>query len=340
MAQSVYDPSYTGGGNWFTGTGGTSQASQEQSYTQNGYPNYTQNQQTQAQQAQAQGSTGSSGGEDPYQTIAKYQEYIKSIEKALEASSGWEREKYQMQRDDAQKALDNAYKIAKLQGDNQRYGYDSQRETALDQLKENQRQYDSTHALDLKKYGLQVADTYAKYASTPDQTWLLKDFTSALSNVGQDLTPTSSATEPEAHAKTWQDFAALSGYSDNPVVNSGQTQATGGSGGTTYSTQGTSGGTDTSGGQTTTTDARNTAINAVTKAIPASDSTGHNDQDYAALNAIKSLYFAAKPGSVERLGSARRKIAEAGLKRLGYDSDTVSQDYTRAGVGQQSVRAA
>lgn len=292
--------------------------------------------------ASGQTNTGNSNNsQDPYQTIATYQQYLADIQKALAASSGWEREKLEAQRQDAQRALDNAYKIAKLQSDTQRYGYDQQRQTDLDKLKEDQRQYDSTHELDLKKYGLQVAEDYTKFANTADQVWVANDFKSALSRVGQGLNTGSSATEPEAHAKTWEDFAALSGYSDNPVVAS-KTQTTGGgtsSGG--YSTQST-GGTDTSSGQTTTsgTDARNTAINAVTKAIPASDSEGHDDQDWAALNAIKSLYFAGKPGAVNKLGAARTKIARAGLTRLGYDADTVTEDNQRAGIGQGSTRAA
>lgn len=293
------------------------------------------------------GSSGSSNYDTvqgAQQQVAAYDKYIADLKAALAASEGsndkWRRDQLEAQMQDAQKARDNAYKIAQLQSETTRYGYDQQRQTAIDQLKENQRQYDSTHALDLKKYGLEVAKAYTQYASTPDQVFALNDFKSALNRTGQGQAAqnvlTSEAGTP--HAKTWQDFAALSGYDDLSSVSSGTTSS--GSGGTTYSASSTGGGADSGGNATTSTDQRQTAINAVTKAMPASDTEGHDEQDWAALNAIKSLYFARKPGTVAALGAQRQKTALAGLSRLGYDSAQVQEDYDRSLPGQQSVRAA
>lgn len=302
------------------------------------------------------GATGSEAGssQDLAARDAYIQKIVDAINDAAEHGNDFEREKLQAQLDDAKKGRDNAYKIAKLNNDTQRYGYDQQRQTEIDKLKEDQRQYDSTHALDLKKYGLEVAKAYTQYASTPDQVFALNDFKSALGNVGQGQAAqnviTSEAGTP--HAKTWQDFAALSGYNADDS-GSGSTSTSGGtsSTGTTYSTSG--GGSDSGGsgystsdtssgdsGTVTATDGRQTAINAVTKAMPASDGEGHDEQDYAALAAIKALYFARKPGTVAALGQQRQKTALAGLSRLGYDSAQVNEDYQRSLPGQSSVRAA
>lgn len=276
------------------------------------------------------------------QQVASYDAMLADIKAALLASEGsndkWRRDQLKAQYEDAQKGRDNAFKIAQLQSDTSRYGYDQQRQTAIDQLKENQRQYDSTHALDLKKYGLEVAKAYTAYASTPDQRWAANDFDEAMGRVGQGQPAQSTLTSTTApHAKTWQDFAALSGYSDLPSVSSGATATGGGM----VSASGAPGsGTDSRGNAATATDQRQTAANAVMKAMPPSEGDGHDGQDWAALNAIKSLYFARKPGTVAALGQQRQKTALAGLSRLGYDADQVSQDYERSLPGQGNVRAA
>ena len=81
-----------------------------------------------------------------------------------------------------------------------------------------------------------------------------------------------------------------------------------------------------------------TAANAVMKALPPSEGMGNDDQDWAALNAIRSLYFGAKPGEVEKLGQERQKIARGGLARLGYNPRLVEEERARSLPGQGSVR--
>jgi hypothetical protein len=87
-------------------------------------------------------------------------------------------------------------------------------------------------------------------------------------------------------------------------------------------------------------DPRVSAANAVMRAIPPSEGPGGTGQDWAALDSIRNLYFAARPGQVERLGAQRRKIAEAGLARLGYDPRLVEEERRRSLPGQGSARMA
>jgi hypothetical protein len=72
------------------------------------------------------------------------------------------------------------------------------------------------------------------------------------------------------------------------------------------------------------------------KAIPPSDGSGHDDNDYAALEAVRNLYMSARPGSIARLGAPREKIAMAGLARMGYDPAAVALEYRRTLPGQKS----
>lgn len=248
-------------------------------------------------------------------TIRYYMELLQTNAEALKQASGWEKIKLQAQREDALKALENAKAIAQIQADTSRYGTDQTRQQQMAELQEKQRQFDASH-------GLAYADAYAKYASTPDMMWALNDFKGAVgaaSNGGYQ-TPIAGRTAP--HAKTYEDFAALTGY--------GQGMARGGGGG----------GANGAGGSAAGTDDRLKAMRAVAQAIPPSETSGHDDQDWAALNAIKQLYFAGRPGSVERLGAERRKIAQAGIARLGYDPRLVEEEYRRGLPGQGSARSA
>jgi len=244
----------------------------------------------------------------------QWDQYVNAIKAALAASSGFQRMQLQAQLDDAEKGRANAYKIAQLSAETSRYGVDVNARLRMAELKQQQAQFEATHGLDLAK-------AYTQFASTPDMMFARNDFINALGRVGQGGFPQDVTTEGQPHAKTWEDFQA--------IANLGTGKGGGGGGG---------GGGAAAGGGTA--DPRMTAANAVMKAIPPSDGAGHDDQDWAALSAIQALYSAGKPGSVARLGAARGKIALAGLARLGYDPATVLEDYTRAGVGQQSSRLA
>jgi len=260
------------------------------------------------------------------QAVQAYDQYIARLTQAWQESSGLQRKQIEAQIDDAKKARENALAIAQMQDATSRYGTDTSRDLRLAELTQNQRQFDATHALDMHRYGLDVAKAYTEYSRTPDMMFARNDFMNAMGRVGQGLGPRNVMSQGTPQAKSWQDFAALAGYS-TPTVQAGQSQ--GGGGG--MAPQGPTGGG---------TDQRQKAVQEVMKAMPPSDSAGNDGQDWEALNAIRSLYAARRPGSVERLGKDRQAIANAGLARMGYDPSLVNADYRRTLPGQRSVRAA
>lgn len=273
---------------------------------------------------------------------AKWDQYLAQIQQALAASSGWERTKLEAQMQDAKKARDSAYKLAQLQASTSRYGVDQNTKVQMAQLEQNMRQFEASHGLEIKKFGLSQAEAYTKFASTPDMRWSAADFDNAVQRVGlgQGVAPIS--TNPnQPQAKTWADFAALSGFDQLPAVQAGQTgyQPAETSSRSVMPVGGGAGATTDMNGDGIP-DPRIKATRAIVDALPPSGTPGNNDQDWAALNAIRNLYSAGKPGSLEALGPARRKIAQAGMARLGYDPNLVEEDYQRGLPGQQSVRRA
>jgi len=280
-----------------------------------------------------QASSGGGGTSSPQEWDA----LVAEIQAALAASSGFARWQKEQELNDAKKGRQNAYKIAQLNAETSRYGVDANRETQLAQLKQQQAQFEKTHALSL-------AEAYTKYASTPDMRWAAADFDSAVQRTGAGMGVAPISTNPnQPVAKTWADFAALTGFQGNPSVQASQTTAPAGSGDPTRSVQpggGTGAGRTTDANGDGVPDQRIKAVNAVVQAIPPSGEAGNTEQDWAALNAVRALYFAGKPGSVEALGASRRKTAQAGMARLGYDVTQVEEDYQRGLPGQTSVRRA
>lgn len=307
-------------------------------YSTSGYGPSSQQQQPQQHDTNA-AFAASQAAED----ARRWDQEVERVRQALAQSAGWDREKKTLELADAEKGRANAWKIAELSAQTSRYGTDRNAEVQLAQLKETQRQFDQNHGLEMqkfgleeKKYGLNVADSYANYAQTADQAFAMNDFKDAMGRVGQGLSPSmvgSNGATP--HAKTWEDFAALSGFSSLPVVQQGQAANQPFAEGPAGMAQ--QGGAGAGAGSA---DPRIKAMKAVADAMPPSDSVGHDEQDWAGLDAIKNLWFARKPGQVERLGQARRQIGMAGLKRLGFDPNLVEQDRIRAGVGQGSVSSA
>lgn len=257
--------------------------------------------------------------DDDYDAVGAYNYYSQEeqeVAAAIDEASGYEREALEAQKESASAARANALKIAQLQASTSRYGIDAQSATAMRALKENARQFDAAHGLD-------IAKAYTAFSSTPDMMFARNDFMSAMGRVGQGLNPAPIASQGQPHAKTWQDFASIAQYNGSQVPGGGG----GGGGGSAQST---------GGGGTSTTDPRVTAANAVMRAIPPSETSGNDGQDWAALEAVRNLYSAAKPGSVERLGAPREKIAMAGLARMGYDPAAVALEYKRTLPGQMS----
>jgi len=270
--------------------------------------------------------------EELAQIIKSYDDAIATVTEGQQIATGLEKKQIEARIEDMVQGRANAIKIAQLTADTSRYGTDVGRQTRLDELTQNQRQFDSTHALDLQKFGLDYAKAYTDYARTPDMRWSANDFDTAVANIRGGGGPVSARAQAAPTPKSWESFAALQGF-NTPVVRAGAGggQAYGGGGGAGASAGGAGAGAP---------DLRLKAMQAVGAAMPPSDGTGHDSQDWAALDALKSLYFSGRPGEVEKLGAPRRKIAQAGLARLGYDPALVESDRQRGLPGQQSVRRA
>lgn len=291
--------------------------------------------------------TSGTSGTDPGspEDLEQWNQYIAQIQAALAASSGFARTQLEAQMKDAEKARQNAYRIAQLNAETSRYGVDVGRQNLLDQLKEQARQFDANHALEKDRFGLNVAEAYTRYAQTPDMVWALNDFKGALGRVGLGQNPTPVSANPEQpKAKTWEDFSALAGglpqYQGGRPSGGGGSAAPSGGVADVYRPGAAAGPVtmDESGG-TTGPDLREKAVTAVMRAMPPSETPGTDTQDWAALGAIRNLYFAGRPGEVERLGQQRRKTAMAGLARLGLDPVMVEEERRRSLPRQQSVRA-
>lgn len=310
---------------WFNGTGGSTP---QPSYTGSPYGSqpYT-------------GETGQAGDPGYENTeVARWDQYIATIQASMAASAGWAREQERLKYEDAKKGRDLQWKIAQLQSS----GADDR---LLMQLKEQGRQFDANHGIEMEKLGLSReqfgftkeiergrlglerdrlgvsrAQTATEYLSTPDRFMQSADFLNmsgryfanqpGVTPYGQSGTPT---------PKTEADFAVLES-GGNPNAGRGSAVAAAGEGG--------------AGG-----DARLKALTSILKAVPPSEGTGLDENDYAVLQAAKALYSTnLRPGTYERMRPGQQAIMESAGRRLGYDVNDWRADNTRNGVGQGSVR--
>lgn len=283
----------------------------------------------------APGGTGTgvrdnNGRELTPEELRRWDEYVARTVDMINKSTGWEREKLRLQLKDAEKGRANAYRIAELSANTSRYGTDQQTMVELRRLQENQRQFDANHGLEQQKLGLSVADTYTKYAQSYDDIWALQDFKGALGAVQGGGGPAPIAAQGRPQPKTWESFAALAGFENLPAVQAGTAPAPMPGGG-----QAAAGGGGGNGA-----DLRLKAAKAIGEAMPPSSTPGLDDQDWAAIRAYESLYFAGQPGTVEKLGTERNRIGMAGLARAGYNPKLVEEERRRSLPHQGSVRAA
>lgn len=211
--------------------------------------------------------------------VAAYDSYISDLEDMYAESAGFEREKLAAQINDAKKARDNALAIAQLSAETSRYGTDVGRQTALDQLKENARQFDARHALDEREFGLKYATTMTEFLSGPDSLFQARQFGRSMNAITAGPTgvaPGYRAGGDVEQPRTAEQFAALanpgSGGGGGGAVAPATAQASGGGGGAA--------------------DPRLKAANAIAQALPPSRSGGYSARDFAALRAMGELYAA------------------------------------------------
>lgn len=247
--------------------------------------------------------------------LGKWDQYIAQLQQALQASSGFQRWQIERQMEDARKGRDLQWKIAKLQSS----GADAR---LVMQLKEQARQFDLNHGLEMQKLGLSRAQTATEYLSTPDRFFQAGDFLnmSARYLTGQPgAAPYGSTGSPTP--KTEADFAILE-QGGNPYAGRGDaTQAVAGGG---------------SGG-----DQRLKALQTVMKAVPPSEGMGLDANDHAVLQAARALYSTnLRPGTLESMRPGQRAIFQSAGKRLGYDVNDYMAGYEASRPNQQNVRAA
>ena len=269
-------------------------------------------------------------------TPQQYDAYLEKLTEAWAASAGMDREKLEAEIADAQEGRRNAYRIAQLQAETQRYGYDVNRETELARLKENQRQFDATHALDMQRFGLDYAKTYAEYASSPDRWFAAADFVSAAERVRAGVPPQSYSATGTPVPKTMADFSVLAGY-PNPGATAPGGQASAAPGG------GAAPGGQMNAAGNATTDNRSKAVSAMMRAAPPSNELGLSQQDFAVLEAARKLYEAPGElglGAIESMRPDQKKIFQSAGARLGYSVPDWMSDYARSRPGQGRTSAA
>ena len=318
----TYGSGYSGGGSWFTPTGG---------YTASSHNNLSPSTAYQLSQRPST-NTQQSGSYDANAAIARYQAELQRIQALLqqmgEANAGWEREKLEAQREDAKRALENAYKIAELQAQTSRYGIDQQTRVALKQLEENQRQFDRNHELEQRKLGLTYAQTATEYLSTPDRYFQGANYLNMAGRVFANQSG-SGAAVGQPVPKTEQDFANLA------AGGTGQQAYTGTSPADVAQRAAGAGGAGA--------DERVKALTGVIKALPPSQGAGLDNNDQAVMAAARALYSTnLNPGQYQRIASSptNRGITRSAISRLGDSPDEWEARQRRNQIGFGSSRAA
>jgi hypothetical protein len=286
-------------------------------------------------------------GQD-YVTPEMWSQWIAQQTAALQASSGFERLKLQAQISDAEKARQNSLQIAQLQSDNSRYGVDQQRLTAIEQLKQRDKEFAANHELDVRKFGLSEgeltgvyngqptlaargqqlteAQLIAQQRSQPNRLFQTMDLEQALGSIRNGR---------PASIMPMTGVAAVDGlssdYQGNPYL-------AGGNGSTGQAPAGGS-------GERPAPDPRLKAIKGVFDALPPSVTEGLDPTGVAALNAAYHIYNAPlKPGTLETLSPTQKLTLQSASDRLqgvtGLSYDDVLARYRRQGIGQGNVRAA
>lgn len=267
--------------------------------------------------------------EDARQWVAAYDANINRLTQVWQQSSGIQRQQIEAQIEDMKRGRDNAMEIAKLQNDTQRYGYDQQRQNQIEQLKENQRQFDATHALELQRYGLDVeklglsrAQTATDYLSTTDRFAQAADFLNLSGRVmaGQAGVGAGSGIAPQM--KTMSDYETLEA-GGTPGRQASAMQVAGGPGAGA--------------------DARIKALKTVMDANPPSGGLGYDDNDHAVLNVARAIYgLNLTPQQQASINASpdNKAILGSEIRRLGGSPDEWWAKQRRGLPSQQSARLA
>lgn len=250
-------------------------------------------------------------------------QYIATVAEAQAASAGFERTKLTAQLEDAKKARQNALAIARLSAETSRYGTDVGRQNLLDQLEQNQRQFDANHGLEMQKLGLSRADTATNFMATADRYAQAGNYLALSGRVlaGQPGVG-SYGSAVQSRGNTEQDFNVLAG-GGNPYAGRGDAMTAAGSGGAGA-------------------DARVKALKALND-VPPSAGDGLDPNDFAVLRATAAIRgMRLTPQQQAAIGSSKeyQQILGSNLRNLGENPDAWFQRQRQRLPGQGAARSA
>ncbi len=259
--------------------------------------------------------------------LAKLDAYLADLQQAMQASSGWEREKYRLQLADGLEARKQARELAQMQDQTQRYGVDVGSRDRKQALQESIRQFDANHGLEIEKLGLQRAQTATEYLASPDRYAQAGNYLALSGRVlaGQPGAGTyGTAVQPRSNTES--DFAVLaSGGNPNAGRGSAVQAATSGGGGGAGA------------------DARQKALKTVIGNYQPSSGVGLDENDYAVLNASRAIMnMNLTPQQQATINSNPEYTAILGsnLKNLGQNPASWLTRQRQSLPGQGSVRGA
>lgn len=271
------------------------------------------------------------------------------IDQAMNASSALERRKLEAQIRDADEGRKNAMKIAQLSASTSRYGVDAQAKAQAAALKQRAREFEQTHALELKKFGLSYAQTATEFLSSPDRFAQSTDFFDMAGRVmGRVPGPAPYGSNTDFVPKTQQDFAVLAGGAPEGLgaATPGSTAAAQSQPSPSAPVQAavasaSSPAAASGGAATAQADPRQKLLKNLFDVSPPSRGAGQDQNDFAVMKAADAIMsMPLPPGAYERMRPDQQKILGSYIRRSGRSlPDWLSQQQRNA-PGQGSVRAA
>jgi hypothetical protein len=271
--------------------------------------------------------------EDAAEMVRRYDAYVEDLKQTADESSGFARMVALRQLDNAVKGREVQREIAQIQDRSSRYGVDVASRDRLRQLKEQARQFDANHGLELQKFALQRAETATNFLATPDRFAQSGNFLALSGRVAANQAGAGTyGTAVQPRGNTMQDFAVLES-GQNPYANRGSAvdAATGGGAGSTPAAGGAGA------------DARQKALKTIVSNYVPSQGVGLSPDDYAVLGASHAIMnMNLNPQQQATIGSNKeyQSILGSNMKNLGQNPDAWWQRQQQSLPGQRSARLA
>jgi hypothetical protein len=262
--------------------------------------------------------------EDAAEMVRRYDAYVEDLKRTADESSGFARMVALRQLDDAVKGREVQREIADIQARSSRYGVDVTSRDRLRALKEDARQFDLKHGLEMERLGLQRAETATNFLATPDRYAQAGNFLALSGRVAANQPgggTYGSAVAPRPN--TMGDYAVLEG-GGNPYANRGDATAAAGGAGAGA-------------------DARQKALKAIVSGYQPSQGVGLDQNDYAVLGASQAIMnMNLNPQQQATIGSNKeyQSILGSNMKNLGQDPNAWWQKQQQSLPGQGSAKLA